>query len=137
MPTYNANEIIGKSLIAKKPVPVKRLAMDSAPTIYTVAPGATVGTVFSWLDPNADRKNLYWIFFDAFNRAYYVEHIEGRFDIKGLEAQGAETTEEKTEREKRENETFGQTLERYAKSILIGGGALIALGLVLKNKPWK
>ena len=136
MALYSVDQIINRTLIAKEPVKIKRLPFDSEPTVYTVQPGATVGTVYSYLLPMAGRSNLYWMFYDEFNRPYYAEHKEGRYSLTALQAQGAKTDLEIEQDKARANETLGQKLERYANYILLGAGTLIGLGIFLKNKKY-
>jgi len=137
MPTFSADQIINKTLIAKQPVQIKRLPLDSAPAVYTVAVGQPVGSVYSYLEPGPGQSLLYWMFYDSNNRPFYAEHKEGRFSIQSLTDQGAVTTEELTRQEKEKNETFAQKLEKYAKYILIGGAGIAVLSVVLKHKPWQ
>jgi hypothetical protein len=59
MPTFNANQIIDKTLIAKVNIPIYRYAEDGAPVVYTVKPGASVGVVYSYLLPKENRTNLF------------------------------------------------------------------------------
>lgn len=89
MPQYSVDQIVGKTLYASTSVPIKRLPTDGATVVYTVKPGGIVGVVDSWLMPNKDRSNLYWLFFDGKGKAYYVEHVPGRFSLTELRDQGA------------------------------------------------
>ena len=60
MPTFNAGDVIGKTLIAKKNIPLVRQPADDAVVIYNVAPGQSVGNVDTFLLPNENRSSLYW-----------------------------------------------------------------------------
>jgi len=82
MPTFNAGDVIGKTLIAKKNIPLVRQPADDAQVIYTVSPGQSVGNVDTFLLPNENRSSLYWSFKDANGRNYYTKHAVGNFDVK-------------------------------------------------------
>lgn len=136
MPTFTADSIIKKTLIASKPVPVKRLPYDSAAVVYTVQPGQTVGNVHSYLLPKADRSTLYWMFYDANGRAYYTPHKIGMYSIKDLFDQGVLTVEQVTARETKANETTKDFIERMLKFGAIAFGIVI-LGKTFINKKVK
>ena len=137
--TYSADQIIGKSLVAKKSVELKRLPQDSAPSIYTVKPGQTVGVVYSYLLPKEGRSTLYWQFIDANGRYFYAAHKEGIFDIDSIKTQGGKSTEEKLKEEeerinKEEMGPFAYYLQKWGGKILIGVGLLVALNIVIKHQ---
>ncbi len=94
MPTYSANQIVGKTLTARRRVPFFYKYVDgreNKPDGYFKA-GNVVGTVESWLDPKPPTRNkLYWAFTDAKGVSYYIPHEKGNFDLKGLQQQGAQT----------------------------------------------
>lgn len=97
----SADQVVGKTLIAKTPVPLKRYAQASAPAVYTVKSGNVVGIVYSWV---MDGPTLYWAFYDQNGNPYYAEHRPGRFSVAALQQQGAQTLEDiKEEKEKAEN----------------------------------
>lgn len=83
---YSADQIVDKTLIAAKEVAVKSEPFDAAPKVRTIAPGATVGMVYSWLEPRPGRSGLYWQFKDG-NGFYYVRHKAGLFDEQFLKDQ--------------------------------------------------
>jgi len=134
MPTFSVSEIIGKTLIAKVRTPVYSDASDTAqPTGYVNA-GQPIGTVYSWLNPKAGRTELWWLFYDSDQQPYYTPHKSGQFDISALQAQGAITSEEKTEAAKAEAETITQKVEKYGKYILVGIFTLGAFSIIIKNR---
>ena len=104
--TYNASEIIGKNLIAKKVIDLRRLPDLAAPIMYEVQPGDNVGVVESYI--NAKNNNpLFWQFKDNTGRFYYAEHKPGYYSEKVVRDQGAATTEEiKKEKEEEKKTTF-------------------------------
>jgi hypothetical protein len=126
MATYNASDIIGKTLIAKKSVQIKRTATDKANAVYTASPNESIGVVYSYLLPNNDRKTLYWQFYDSDNKAYYVAHKVGLFDIQSLSDQGALTLEEKKEQTDAAALSTTDKIFKYAKQ-----GALLAAAVYL------
>ena len=89
--TINADQIIGKTLIAAKSVPIKRYPSASAPVVYTAKRGESVGTVYSWVK---DGTTLYWVFEDANQKPYYAKHRPGYFNLSALQDQGAQTNED-------------------------------------------
>lgn len=127
MPIYSASQIIGKALFAKGNAALRRLPLDSAPTIFTVQAGNKVGTVYSWLDQKpGERKNLYWMFYDSNNKPYYTEHKEGLFDVGALAEQGALSVKEQLEAEAKKNESTKDFIERILKYGLF---ALVGYGI--------
>jgi hypothetical protein len=97
MSSYNASEIIGKTLIAAAPVDLKRLPYDSTPAVYTAARGQSIGVVYSYLLPGNGRSGLYWVFNDQYGKSYYAKHSPGLFSLTALKDQGAQTTLEVTQ----------------------------------------
>jgi len=131
MALYSADEIIGKSLIAKVPIPIRRDAKDNAPIVYTVPAGQNVGTVYSWLNVDANRSRLYWAFYDQYKRPYYAPHQQGYYDISSLQQQGAMTVKEQVEAEKAKTETTGDIIQKNFKLLLFVGAAVIIAKSVL------
>lgn len=135
MSIYSAADIVGKTLIAKVPVMLKRTPQDSAPSIFTAAPGASVGTVFSYIAPGVGNKRLYWMFKDSSGRSYYAEHAEGRFDIKAIQSQGVLTADEKKDIEDKKNEGVMGWLERNIKTVaFIIGAGVVGKELIKRGK---
>ena len=134
MSSYNVTQIIGKTLIAKKSVPLKRIASDSAPTVFTVNPGDTVGVVDSYLMPGNDRSNIYWSFYDDQNKIYYAPHDVGRFDVKELQNQGALTLEQQQQQQAEANMSTTDKVFRLIKNIaFLAAGAYIVKTLIDKK----
>jgi hypothetical protein len=143
MPKFSADQIAGKQLVAKRSVPIYDLPTFDPlkKRIDVIRPGQTVGTVFSYVGGKG-AKLLNWQFIDKNNKTYYALHDETAFDVKSLQDQGALTTKEETELKADENKgTLEKFLEDLAggaknvgKYILIGGAALIALNIILKNR---
>jgi len=121
----SADQVIGKTLIAKTTVPLKRYAQASAPVIYTVKSGQIVGTVYSWVQ---DGGTLYWAFYDQNNVPYYAEHKVGRFSVNALQQLGVQTLEDIQEAQSSANTPIGTTIERILKPV----GFAIAAFFIIK-----
>jgi len=127
MALYSADQIVGKSLIAKVPIPIKRQPLDSAPTVFTAQPGQTVGTVYSWINVGEGRSTLYWNFQDSNGRDYYTPHKPGYYDISSLSDQGALTVKEQQEAAAKANETLSDILQRnFRLLVIVAAVALVA-----------
>jgi len=103
---FSADSIIGKTLIAAKPVSITRFASDTAPVVFTVSPGQPVGVVDSYLKPGTGRSRLWWQFRDNTGRFYYSEQVTGNYSLTALKDQGVLTTKEETEKAEAENKPF-------------------------------
>jgi hypothetical protein len=134
MPTFNAADIIGKTLVAKSNVPLYRFADDDAAVVYNVSPGQSVGKVESYLLPAANRNNLYWQFKDQNGKFYYAEHKQGIFDVRELAAQGALTLQEQQAAAVEASLTTGDKIFRLIKNaLLIGAGVYLLKGVIDKK----
>jgi len=128
--TFNAADIIGKTLYAKSSVSLKRLPEDNASVIYTVSPGGVVGIVNSYILPKPGRNaNLYWQFSDG-NKNFYAEHLIGKFDTKSVEVQGATSLEDQQEAAAAAAESW---LDKAGKYIGYIGGA-VGLFILLRDQ---
>jgi hypothetical protein len=123
MPIFNAKDIVGKTLIAKK-----KVFLYSSPTaknpLASINPGQTIGVVYSYLKPGKNRPQLWWMFQNG-ARFVYVAHQEGSFDVQSLKDQGIKSTEERTkeEAEKLEKQQKGAVsfyIEKYVPWIIVG-----------------
>ena len=131
---YSVTQIIGKTLIANTEVAIKRTAADGSPSVYTVKKGQAVGQVYSYLEPNPNRKSLYWMFLDAYSKPYYVEHKQGLFSIQGLTSQGAITIEEEVEQQKEaENPKDGFDKTKEIVQVGLAGVGIWAAVQVVKT----
>lgn len=131
--TFNAADIIGKTLYAKTSVPLKRNPDDSAAVVYTVSPGGTVGIVNSYILSKPGRnKNLYWQFSDG-NKNFYAEHLIGRYDTKSVEVQGAISLEDQQEAAAAAAETWTDKIGKYVSYLAAGFGLFVLLRDQLKK----
>ncbi len=139
MPTFSADQIIDKTLIAKKVVTVYDLPfyVSGAKVLTQVRPGQSIGKVFSYVG-GTPGKPLNWQFEGAAGKMYYVPHVPGYFDVKSLRDQGAQTTSEIQQEQKETQQSTGDKLTAYLKKsgnvLLYGGLALVALNVFLKNR---
>jgi hypothetical protein len=137
MPTFSADQIIGKTLIAKKPVAI--YAAPGQKSIATVAPGDPVGVVYSYIGGTGGNP-LFWQFYvktAGVEKAYYAKHETDAFNNLSLTDQGVKTTAE-IEKEKAQAELT--PIERAAgavgsgvKKILIWGGVYLGAFLLLRE----
>ncbi|AXH73871.1 MAG: hypothetical protein [Bacteriophage sp.] len=103
--TYNAAQIVGKTLYALQDIKLTRSPMDGAAAIFTVKRGQPLGVVYSYLQPAAGRSSLWWMFYDNNKKAYYVEHKPGLFDINAIKDQGGKDTETVIKEQEAANES--------------------------------
>jgi hypothetical protein len=134
MPTFNAADIIGKTLIAKSQVPLYRLPNDGAEVVYNVSPGQSLGIVESFLLPGPDRTNLYWQFKDQDNKFYYSEHKQGIYDVKELANQGALTLEQQQAAAIEASLSTGDKIFRLIKNALLIGAGVYLVNTIIKKK---
>ena len=135
--TFNAGDIIGKTLLAKVQVPIYSTPRDDAKPTGYVSPGNPVGVVDSYLDPNTaeGRAELWWEFKASLDQqsladsygSYWVPHREGYFDIQALEDQGVLTAAQATALAAAANKSLFQIeIEKYAPWVI---GGLIGIGV--------
>lgn len=131
MALYSAEQIVGRTLIAKVQIPIKRNPLDTAPSVFTVNPGQAVGTVYSWLNVAPGRSSLYWAFYDEFKRPYYAAHKPGYYDISSLQQQGTLTVKQEAEAQAKKNETLSDILQKNFRLLLIVGAVAVVAKTVL------
>ena len=150
MPLFNANEIIGKTLITKKNIPIWKIppiASSGYPGVkwegIEVEKGKPVGVVYSYVGGDGINP-LFWSFetpginVGQIGAYFYVEHQEGIFDIRSLREQGVLTTKEREELEAEANKTGAEklieALKKGGKYILIAGSIYLAIKLYKEYK---
>ena len=134
MPTFNAADIIGKTLVARKTTDILRAPNDNAEVVFEAAPGSSIGTVYSYLLPGANRTNLYWQFLDENNKPYYVKHSTGQFDISTIKGQGVLTLEEKQEQAAAAAETTSDKIFKYIKNGFLVAAAVYLAKSIIETK---
>lgn len=116
--TYNADQIIDKSLIARKDITLRRRPDPSSPVIYTVPAGQVVGRVYSYTGGHG--LPLWWMFYDSKGKTYYVLHEVNAFDIDALIDQGALNVKEERQQEEAKKKANNSPLPGLPD--LLGGG---------------
>ena len=120
MATYDAGQIIGRTLYAKSSVDLKRLPQDSAPTVFTVDPGKMVGVVDTYVGPNANTGgSLWWAFKDNSGRYYYAKHNTGKFSTSALQDQGALTVQQQAQAQADKDKTTTDKITDVIKWVAI------------------
>jgi hypothetical protein len=131
---YSAEQIVGKTLIAKRIVDVWNRVPDipGATKIAGVKAGMPVGVVYSWVQ-NSQDKSYWWQFKNANGTFYYVQHAPGYFDIDALRQQGALSTLEQIELEKKKEEENRPWYEKLGENVgkLVTNGVLLLGGFLL------
>lgn len=100
--TYSAAQIVGKSMVARENIELKRFPLDSAKSVFTVKAGDTVGTVYSYVQ--GAFATVWWVFLDSKGKEYYAKHEKGAFDVQALKDQGALNVQEETEQQKKKEQ---------------------------------
>jgi len=131
MGTFTADEIIGKNLIAIKPVNLYR-GSDFDNPVYTVEPGANVGTVLSYLGSKPGRPFLIWQFEDSNGRIYYAKHITG--DMKLEKFSGAVSLEEKEQAAQDANQPTGDKIIKTVQKVALIGGLFYLVATAIKSR---
>lgn len=133
--TYNAGEVIGKSLIAIIRVPVYSNWLPGKETVIGyVEPGNTCGVVFSFVGGN-NGIPLYWMFLTPDKTAYFIKHDPNAFNttnvIQQMQVDWIKSLEGKAQaavmaQEIEEKGAFMYYLEKYgAMALYIGGGYFV------------
>jgi len=125
--TYNAAQIVGKTLYAYRDIPITRNPSNGAASVFTVKAGSPVGIVYSFLAPKEGRTNLWWVFKDSNGREYYAEHREGLYDFRALNSQGAKDTETLIKEQEAANQS---PREFWSNKITIIAGLILAAYLL-------
>jgi hypothetical protein len=112
VPLYNANDILDKTLYAKKPVNVYSAPNNLLTPLYVVSSGNIVGVVYSWVKKD---DIVYWHLYDN----TFVTHDSNKFSLEKLQEQGAQSTEEKLEAEAEANMPWYEKLAKTATKTLI------------------
>jgi hypothetical protein len=137
MPTYNLQDLIGKTFVAAKDIEIKRYASDTAPVTFVAKKGDTVGVVDSYLMPKEGRRDIYLMFYDNANRAYYIALTKNSANLPMLTSQGLTTLQQQAQAQSRKDETTKDFIARNLKTLvlIVVGGAIAKE--VITNKPKK
>ena len=127
---FSADQIINKTLIAKKNVDLTR--SPGGAVIYTVTPGENVGVVYSYIQRDGI---VYWLFYDANQRTYFAKHETNAFDVKALKDQGAKDVVTETKEEEEKTKTTGQRVESIVGKFLLAASlTAIVVNLIRRKK---
>jgi len=122
--SYSVADVMEKTLIAKKDVPVYKWPYDDEKPIGMVKAGQPVGIVKSYQGPDPANKQsvLYWAFYPAsFNGStYYARHYSDAFSLSSLRQQGVISVEEKKEQEDLANLPWYEKLnKKYGTTVVL------------------
>ena len=150
MPTFSANEIIGKTLIANKIIDIWKIPAKPSTgeagikwTGIYVKKNDAAGVVYSYVGGTGGDP-LFWVFETPGVNAgqiganFYVPHAVGNFNVESLREQGVLTTAERAELEAEENKTTGdkivEAFKKGGKLLLIAGGIYFAIKMYKEFK---
>lgn len=138
--TFNAADIVDKTLIARNTVPVYSYPDDSLQPKSWVSKGDPVGVVYAWIgvNPAEGIDHLWWQFWDGINGAYYAPHEAGLYDVDALKQQGVLSEKEQAIKKEEENMPWYERLiKKYGGYVLLAvvGAAAVKgyLGRPAKN----
>lgn len=108
---FNAGDIIDKTLVATRKIPVYKAAVDNAEIAGYVNAGQPVGVVYAWLSPSPGigRSGLWWSFYPVNGMYYYAPHNDNNFSISALKQQGVISTEEKVKQQQEQAAAANRT----------------------------
>lgn len=111
MPTYSMSQLLDKTLIVKNDTAVYnpgdfRYQSDkNIKPVMTLKKGAGF-VVYSWISPSMNNDRYYFTTYSLMNGKYLaIPIVDGNFDIKSLQDQGALTVKEQKEAEEKANDT--------------------------------
>lgn len=139
MPTFSADQIVGKTLTARRTLVAYDLPIyeQGFKKIGEIKPGQTAGVVYSYVGGRPGEP-LHWEFKGVNGKMYYIPHLEGNFLISSLRDQGALTTQEVQQKEQESQMSTGEQLTAWFKKsgnvIIYAGLGLVALNIFLKNR---
>jgi hypothetical protein len=109
--TYSVNQIIGKTLIAKRRIDLYRGSqLPNGNSFAFVAAGGSVGVVYSYITVDG---LFFWMFLDNTNTAYYAPHGVGFYDISALQQQGALNTQQVLEQQQEQQNSIFPDLPSF------------------------
>lgn len=137
MPSFSVDDIIGKTLYAKKSTPVYNLPsfFPNAEVKHTIKPGEIIGTVFSYVG-GSPGEPLNWMFKTKVGLkevTYYTKHESDNVNKELLKDQGVKTTKEKEEEKKEAEKGTGQKLVDLLKKVALYGGLFYGAFLIYKT----
>lgn len=137
MAAYDVTQLVGKTMKATGNVPLYRVPLDSAPAVFTVKPGQSIGVVYSYLLPKEGRTALYLMFYDSANKPYYMRWgapvDTGFFKDQGAKSE-KELLEEKAEKEKALPDKIIDNAVSILKYLAIAAGVAYLAKAVVDKK---
>lgn len=136
--TFNLNDLIDLQLTAKVATKLYRTANDNAKHYASVAAGQPLGKLYSYINPNVNTKNLWFMFYDTKNQPYYVKYATNLISAADLIKRGVKDVKKiaKEEKDKADYIEKGAVrfyLEKYAPFV-IGAIFLIPIAKTLIDK---
>lgn len=128
--TYSVNDIIDKTLIAKKKVEVYDSPNLNRQKLYDVQPSGTVGVVYSWVNKNG---SIWWQLYPG-NK--FVIHDANSFSLQALQDQGVVSTREQLEAEAEKNKPWYEKIAKSASKIIITLGVIAGVSYIIANKKF-
>lgn len=139
--TFTPDQIMGKTLVAAKPIPLKRGYQDALPVVFTVPSGKEIGVVMGFLTPSPSkgRDGYWWEFYDG-QRSFFMKHQNNSIVLKNLKSQGALNIKEVAEKKEDEGKSWwenavddvkdavtetGNTAKNVTNGIIIVGGVVL------------
>lgn len=130
MPVISLDQLIDKTLTAKKPVKIYKSIGGEVVTI--VKPGLSVGVVYSWVGEPG--KNLYFMFYAPLTKLpYYAKYEPGAFNYDLLREQGVKTTSEIIKEKEEEKKPTSEKIIDFSKKYLIWAGVGLGAYLILRE----
>lgn len=136
MSSYSVDQIIGKTLYAKKNTPVYNLPSfyQNAQQKTIIKPGQIIGTVYSYVGGSPGQP-LNWMYKTKVGLqevTYYTKHEEDNVDKNALVDQGVKTTNEIQKEKEEANKSTGDKLIDTLKNVLKYAGIGIGVYLIFK-----
>jgi hypothetical protein len=136
--TFYADDIIGHTLYANKPIPVYHDPYDSSVPYRTIPAGGYVGQVINFLQPSSYRTDFYWVINSAGYGQDYVRHHVGDYSIDALENAGVDTVQQQQQAAADQALKDASPIEYYLKKYgiwvviaIVGAGAVS--GIIKKH----
>lgn len=133
MPLISRDKLVGKTLYAKKRIPLYPSAKeDKNRIIAIVEPGKPVGVIYSWVDGEMG-KPLFWMFYAKVGnveKAYYSKHDPDGYNLQALQEQGVKTTQQEIQESENEDKPISDKIFEYIKKYAMWAGIGLA-GILL------
>lgn len=122
MPTYSADQFIGKTLIACNNVDAYySFATGKKKIIYK---GQPIGVVTGWIQKYSPDKKLWWMFTDKSGLNYFVKNTSNvcmtKYDKETMQTVEQKVKDYKEQQEANKERGFIYYVEKWGKKILIG-----------------